>query len=248
MNIHFSTDETPRWAWTDGLSSAGQQDIAVPLPWPVDDWRDRQVANLLGFIGTYVNGQSRRILAGQTLRYGWTLLRFRAPESSDGEPATARLVIQELREPLSESEPDFEDGARRAVELVAAQGNVFAHYHITADAEYPYRSQFALLCDRVPPLAAAFPQPLYTERLWEPEADDSGWFVGCTDITHDHENAEVMGRVPLLNVVQRFPRLFPYLALPVTSAVTFDGDDALVYLPGSEEGYADDSEPFTGIE
>lgn len=248
MNIHFSADEQPRWAWTDGLPASGQQDIALPLPWPLDDWHDRQAANLLGFIGTYVHGQSRRILAGQTLRYGWTLLRFRASTPEDGPAAAGKLVIQELRDPLSESEPVFEDGARRAVELVATQGNVFAHYHVTADAEYPFRSQFALLCDRVPPLAATFPQPLYAERLWEPDVEDSGWFIGCTDPDHDHDDADTLGRVHLLHFVERFPRIFPYLALPTTSSLAFDGDKTIVYLPGAEEGYEDDTDPFTGVE
>lgn len=248
MQIHFSAGEQPRWAWTDGLFDAGQQDIALPLPWPLDDWRDRQAANLLGFIGTYVNGQSRRILAGQTLRYGWTLLRFRESAPEDREAIAGRLVIQELRDPLHDTEPAFEDGARRAVELVAAQGNVFAHYHITADAEYPFRSQFVLLCDRVPPLASTFPQPLYAERLWEPDAEDSGWFVACTDPDHNHDSANTLGRVHLLHLVERFPHIFPYLALPTASTLVFDGDTSAVYLPGADEGYEDDTDPFTGIE
>lgn len=248
MNIHFSVEEQPRWAWTEGLPEAGQQDIAMPLPWPAEDWRDRQVANLLGFIGTYIHGQSRRILAGQTLRYGWTLLRFRESTPADGERAAGRLVIQELRDPLHEAEPTFEDGARRAVELVAAQGNVFAHYHLTTEAVYPYRSQLVLLCDRVPPLADAFPRPLYAERLWEPETDDSGWFVACTDPNHDHDNADTLGRVHLLHLVERFPGIFPYLALPVTSAVVFDGEQKVVYLPGAEEGYVDETDTFPGVE
>lgn len=247
MNIHFSSDEQPRWAWTDGMTRSGQLDVALPLPWPLDDWRDRQAANLLGFIATYVNGQSRRILAGQKLRYGWSLLRFRTCTLEDGEQAAGRLVIQELRDPLHESEPAFEDGARRAVELVAAQGNVFAHYHITADAEYPFRTQFALLCDRVPPLGTSLPQPIYAERLWEPDSEDSGWFISCADPDHDHENAESLGRVHLLHVVERFPRIFPYLALPVTFSLAFDGKKTIVYLPGSEEGYVDDTDPFTGF-
>ena len=48
MQIHFSPKGiSPRWAWTQGLSTLGQQEVTVPLPWPSDDPRDQQIIRLL---------------------------------------------------------------------------------------------------------------------------------------------------------------------------------------------------------
>ena len=48
MHIHFSVPDTfPRWAWTEGLHSQGQQEITVPLTWLFDDSRDQQIMRLL---------------------------------------------------------------------------------------------------------------------------------------------------------------------------------------------------------
>ena len=78
-----------RWAWTEGLGEYDQQDFALPMTWHEGDWRDKQARKVLDFISNYVQTHPKRILAEQTMRYGWTTLTFRpsAPdESPDGRP------------------------------------------------------------------------------------------------------------------------------------------------------------------
>src|SRR5260370_1654932 len=77
MQIHFRGAENQlRWAWTDGLRTLGQREIAVMVPWPEHDSRDRLITHLLRFLENYLISQPKRILPEQTLRYGWTTLRF----------------------------------------------------------------------------------------------------------------------------------------------------------------------------
>lgn len=91
MQIRMSTgDALPRRAWTEGLEALGQQELGVTLPWPQGDARDTQITRLLRFIEGYISSQPRRILAGQTMKYGWSRLRFVADEQEN------RLLIEEL--------------------------------------------------------------------------------------------------------------------------------------------------------
>ena len=77
MHIHFrSTRHHKRWAWTEGLCTLGQQEIAVLVSWPEHDPRDRLLIDLLSFLESYLLSQPKRILTEQTLRYGWTMLCF----------------------------------------------------------------------------------------------------------------------------------------------------------------------------
>jgi hypothetical protein len=77
MQIHFSSAENQlRWAWTDGLQTLGQREIAVRVSWTEHDPQDRLLIDLLKFLEDYLINQPRRILPEQTLRYGWTMLRF----------------------------------------------------------------------------------------------------------------------------------------------------------------------------
>jgi hypothetical protein len=40
MQIRFSDQGDGRWAWTEGLTALGQQEIALSLAWPEGGWRD----------------------------------------------------------------------------------------------------------------------------------------------------------------------------------------------------------------
>ena len=77
MQIHFSEHQAgQRYAQTEGLQALGQQELAVPLFWQQGDQRDQQIIRLLKVIGQYISDQPKRITAGQTMQYGWSMLRF----------------------------------------------------------------------------------------------------------------------------------------------------------------------------
>ena len=79
----------------------GQQEMAVRLFWPELDPRDQEIRLLLNFLGNYIAEQPKRILGGQTLRYGLTMLRFVADERNESGLGTDRLLVEELASPFT---------------------------------------------------------------------------------------------------------------------------------------------------
>jgi hypothetical protein len=75
----------------------------------------------------------------------------------------------------------------------------------------------------------------------------SGWFVGCCDQEHDHDNPHELATVHLLHLVQRFPGLFPYVAMPVGTALLFEENQAIIFRPGEQEGQVDPSRLLSSL-
>lgn len=82
-------------------------------------------------------------------------------------------------------------------------------------------------------------RPLGAQQLWKPDSHASGWFVGCVEDGDDHDDADRLEQVHLAHLVARFPGLFPYLALPVGTALLFEAEQVIVFRPGEQEGLPD---------
>jgi hypothetical protein len=161
MQVHISKGvKAPRWAWTDGLHTHGQAEVAVPLPWSEADPRDQQVKDLLRFLEKYVVEQHGRILPGQTMRYGWTMLRFREDEQNEGGQGTETLLVEELRDPFKFGELAYVPGASRALQLVAVQQAAMRRNRITGESEHPHRSKMVMVCSRIRPETIGTLRPL----------------------------------------------------------------------------------------
>jgi hypothetical protein len=232
MQVRISRGKPPRWIWTEGLNALGQQEFAVPVPWPEDNARDKEVVWLLRFIEQYVERQQQRVIAGQTMEYGWSRLRFVAAEQGQ------RLLIEELRDDAA-GEPVYVPGVARSVALRRVQDEVMRRNGVTGETEYPQRSKTAIVCNRVTPETIGWLRPLEAHRLRAPEGHFSGWFVGCAQHGHDHNDPEHLEQVHLLHLVESFPGLFPYLALPVQTALLFEATQVVVFRPGEQEGFVD---------
>ncbi len=231
MQIRMSRD-APRWIWTEGLEALGQQELVAFLPWPEDDARDEQVIALLRFLEEYILRQPRRIVAGETLEVGWSRLRFVAEEQGQ------RLVLEELRDDAP-GEPVYVPGVARTIALKRLQDEALRRYGLTGHAEQSQRSKTAVACNLVTPQTIRTLRPLQVQRLWEPDDTSSGWFVGCHEGGHDHHDAAEVEQVHLAHLVAGFPGLFPYLALPVQTALVFEAAQVIVFRPGEQEGYVD---------
>jgi len=246
MHVHFSDPATsPRWAWTGGLAALGQQEFAVPLAWPEPDERDVIVERMLHFIGHYVMQQPRRIIAGETFTYGWTMLRMRVGDA--GTPGANRLVIQEWTTPLRGGAHEYADGIARAVRLRQAQDDVMRRNRLTGGGDYPHCTAYAIICKKLSPLAP-WPVEIFAHRLPHDQAGDSGWFIGCVDDDHDHDDPDQLGRVHLLHLVEHCPRLFPYLAAPDETQVAFEAEKTIVFPPDAQTGEEDDAPFFMGLD
>jgi hypothetical protein len=242
MQVRISKGvKAPRWAWTDGLRLYGQTEVAVSLPWPEGDARDGQVKELLRFLEKYVGEQHTRILPAQTMRYGWTMLRFREDVQNESGQGTGTLLVEELRDPFKFGELVYVPGASRALQLVAVQQAVMRRNRIVGESEHPHRSKRVMVCGRIRPESIGVLRPLRVERVWESDSMRCGWLIACVDPDHDHENVDELEEAHLHHLVERFPGLFPYLALPGGTLLLFTEDQVLVFGPGEQDGRPDPS-------
>lgn len=240
MHIHFrDTENQRRWAWTNGLRTLKQQEIAVMVFWPEHDPRNELLIHLFQFFENYLSSQPKRILAGQTIHYGWTTLRFVSDEHNLSGIGTDVLLIEELQHPFSQGQPFYVPGVACALALLQLQEEVMRRNRMTGEAIHPHRSQFALACTRVTPETIPHLRPLMAHRAYQPDAQDSGWFFGCCDQNHDHDNPDKLATIHLHHLVEHFPGLFPYLGMPMNTMLVFEKNQTIIFHPGEQEGQLD---------
>lgn len=236
-----------RWVWTEGLQTLEQQEIAVTVPWSEHDSRDRLLTNLLRFIETYLTRQPKRILPGQTLSYGWNILRFVADEQNLSGVGSGMLLIEERQSVFSEEHPSYVPGVARTLALLHLQNETIRRNRVTGESIYPDASQRALICRRVTPETIHHLHPLKADRAWQPDGRESGWYIGCCDEDHDHDNPDELARIHLFHLAESFPALFPYLAMPVGTMLIFEEHQAIVFRPNEEEGQVDPERLLTSL-
>jgi hypothetical protein len=240
MQIHVRRAQNQvRWVWTEGLRTLGQQEIAVIAPWPEHDPCDLLLTDFLTFLEQYLNKQPKRILPGQTFRYGWMLLRFVSDDQNLSGAGPDSLLIEEMQAPFSQENPSYVPGVAHTLALLQLQHEAIRRNRVTGDALYPHRSQQTMVCTRVTPETVSFLRPLKANRAWQPDGCESGWFIGCCDQEHDHDNPDELALIHLVHLVERFPGLFPYLAMPVGTMLIFEASQAIIFCPGEQEGQVD---------
>lgn len=228
-----------RWIWTEGLQSSGQQEIAVSVPWPEHDPREMLLTQFLHFLERYLNTQPKRLLSGQTLRYGWTLLRFVRDNQNLSGTGPDTLLVEEMQSSPSQEKPSYTPGVARTFALLQLQHEALRRNRITGEAVYPHSSQYALVCARVTPETLPFLRPLQADRAWQPNVRESGWFISCCDREHNHDDPAELAPIHLYHLVEHFPGLFPYLAMPVGTTLIFEESQVIVFRPGEQEGQVD---------
>jgi len=239
MQIKFvDAENQTRWAVTDGLRTLEQREIAVTIPWLEQDPRERLLTDLLKFIESYLSDQSTQILAGQTMHYGWTTLRFVQDEHNLSGAGPEVLLIEEIEHPFAPDDT-YVSGVAHTMALMQLQEEAMRRNTITGDALYPHRSRFALICKRVTPKTVQFLRPLVAHRAWQPRKPDSGWFIGCCSNDHDHDDPEELARIHLIHLAEHFPAIFPYVAMPVDTKLIFEETQVILFRPGEQEGYVD---------
>ncbi len=248
MRITETTGDGVRWMGTDGLTELGQTEFAVPIRWTEDDWRTAACKALLIFIGRYIAEQPKRISEGQTMTYGWTTMRFRSSRDEDGPAVAGKLIVQEVANPWSGDAPDYQDGCYGAIVLKRIQDRVMMRHQITGESDAPNRYHEALACTNLYP---TLPDSFFMERMRPAataHARSSGWFVGCQDRAHDHDRPENLLSAHLLHLVEQRRYIYPYLSLPIGSAIAFEPDKVIVFAPGAEHGHAEMANPFTDLD
>ncbi|HTI14638.1 MAG TPA: hypothetical protein VL461_08735 [Dictyobacter sp.] len=249
IQIHFHTDDNQqRWAWTEGLQAPGQWEMCVSVSWSENDARDKLISNFFKFIEKYLNSQPKRLLPQQTLRYGWSLLRFVQDRENLSGVGPDILRIEEQKNPFADGDPVYIPGIAQTLALLQIQNEAMVRNRTTGVSLYPSPSQSALICTRLTPETIQHLRPIMAHRSWQPKnPHESGWFIGCCEDNHNHNNANELTTVHLLHLVEQFPGIFPYLAMPVGMLLLFEERQAIIYRPNEEFGQADPKSLLTAL-
>jgi len=161
-----------------------------------------------------------KFVPGQTIQIGWGLLKV-------GVPAEGRLRIFE---PGYTSKPpiEFVDTVTQTLSHLRVQKDVLESYFEIEEIAFPSLSESCIVCTNVEETGG-----VVMDRT-VPEPPDSGWFIGCTLPSHDHDNSKNLARVSVYEAVQRFPAALGFLALPSGVLLTSTLEEI--------RGYFDDAE------
>jgi hypothetical protein len=213
---------------SDGLAPLNQQrECALELNGGVSPEHAERV---LRYISDYVTSAHQVLMPGETMRYGWSTLRF---AQDPGDPA---LTIEELAQPLSTENDVFVRGAAKAIAILRAQDDTVRRNGGGSSAHHPHRSERAVICRRLSPTSA---HVMVFDRIKARQNDQSGWFVGCGSTTHDHNDVNELASLHLVHLSERDPRIVPYLAMPEDSRIVFEPEQVFVFGPNEQEGHPD---------
>jgi hypothetical protein len=235
--VSYATDQLPggdRIVRSVGLARLGQGELCIRVSSRRDYDYDHRVMGVMNFIVDYIVNTGARIRAGESLEYGWTLLRFL-------ERAPSLLEAHEIMDPFSdEAEPPVVPGIDRALSLAEASRNVMRRNRLTGSSDFPYRGKTAVTCAH---LAGVPSRQLFIERYEPDKPRDSGWSITCGTAAKSHQTEDL--RVEhLVHVGARRRFVVPYLTIPVGSAVAFDLTGATVFPAGKNAGQRDPLDPY----
>jgi hypothetical protein len=209
---------------TTNCGKYGQQEISVA--YEQEKVLESDVKWLLEWLGSEV-ANGRRFLPSETIQIGWTLTKFEPFE--DG--------ILKICEPDMKSFPvKFVDSVTHTLTHLRFQKMVAESIGVANELSFPALNQSAITCNWFKEHIGIF-----MDRL-KPKDSDSGWFIGCDDPNHDHQDQNNLQRKSLYELVVRHDRnIIPYLGLPAGISVhvrdsvpSFHrGEKQLAILPNS---------------
>jgi hypothetical protein len=161
---------------------------------------------LLGFFERSV-AEGARFLPGQTVQMGWALLRML--ERPDGTLG--------VEEPSMETESGWNERVDQSLMATWTQKEIASSLGLVDRLTFPQQVQSGIVCDRL------LDGEVFVLTRAEPDGEDSGWFFGCADESHDHGNPENLSAVQLISIAHRLPFTRQFLALPPGVVVVIKG-------------------------
>lgn len=199
---------TIEMASTEGCRTYGHPDLCFSydssiVPRPDADW-------LLRYLKESVS-EGREYRHHETIQVGFSICMFYETEHG----------LLELFEPDWSGETPIRFVPRMTATLhwLRVQRDVAESLGLSGD--YPNIRQSAVVCDEVAAKGCGT-----MERSVARDAD-SGWFLGCDDLGHDHGSSKNLKRVSLYEATALLPVVTPFLALPTGVSV----------VPGTPEVY-----------
>jgi hypothetical protein len=190
------------------------------VEWSGDDALKPWLNNFLGWLeGEVATGT--QFEPGEIVQFGWSFLK--ATPRPDGTLA--------LFEPDFTSMPvAFVDSVSNTLFHTMLQRFAADSLDLTTAIEIPSLRQSCIVCSRFGP-----EQDVLLDRARPSNEQDSGWFFGCTQPDHDHNDPKECERKSLYEVAALGDsRLIPFLALPPGVKVYLEQSTLAVWQEGKE--------------
>lgn len=168
-----------------------------------------------------------RYKPGETIQVGWAIAVVRQEEEGD-------LTLWESD--MQSMPIQWVAGLSSTLAQLRTQKDVVESVVGANDLSFPSMRQSALICSRF-----GHGEGLILDRF-EPTGAASGWYFGCRDNDHDHNDAAELRCVSLYEAALHTPQIISYLALPPGVLVGLRGGgvpsiflngEPLVFKPGS---------------
>ena len=152
---------------------------------------------------------------GESFQVGWIVCLLRETAESELsllEPDMGHLPVQ------------WRDSVTHTLLHLRLQRDTFASYFSSADPSFPSMVESRLVCSRLD----ATTMPMLSR--FDPAGHDSGWWFGCADPAHDHNDPGELRRVSLFEAIVTVNACpLPWLAMPPGVAVDLSSPRFRVY-------------------
>lgn len=148
--------------------------------------------------------------AGQKVGIGGSLLRL-------FDRGDRTLGVRDVGPDGQDAEPE---SAHRSVMRTWLRQEVARSFGLEAD--FPATTATAILCTHTDQSTHAL---LLKRMSPTPNSPDSGWFIGCTDQTHDHDAKDALVVAHILAIAEKYPWLDQFFALPLRTDLVVEMED-----------------------
>lgn len=144
--------------------------------------------------------------AGETIQIGWMVLKIMKDDSS-----TLTLEEPNFREiPIV-----FDRSVNNTLAHLRTQKDIFESLGLPVELQFPSIVQSAIVCNKHEDSGGFF-----MERARQGK-NDSGWFIGCVDPHHNHNDTKCLKRVSLYEIACLREMIIPFLALPEETSIIY---------------------------
>lgn len=136
---------------------------------------------------------------GETVQVGWVILKIESNEErtlSLYEPDFVEIPI------------NFVDSVTQTLVQLRLQKSVAESIGLEDQITFPSLRQSCLICTRVKDRGD------FMMERFDPSKHDSGWYMGCVDEDHNHNDPRNLQRVSLYDVTRGMLSCVPFLPLP----------------------------------
>jgi len=127
-------------------------------------------------------------------------------------------VVPSISENLKLQEPDLErfpiryiDSITNTLKILRIQKEIGENLNMIGMVSFPSIFESGIICNGILSDCEA---TIHRMKIDDNDPHDSGWFVGCSDSSHDHNNPENLLRTSLYDIFLKVPNLIKYFALP----------------------------------